>query len=52
MTLGMKCLGIPNTPHFHDITLIKDAYARKVKLTMYRNLSVDKHSRRKGWIRI
>ncbi|CAM9117818.1 unnamed protein product [Phaeothamnion confervicola] len=22
---GMKCLGIPNTKHFHDITLIQDA---------------------------
>ncbi|KAK9728721.1 Pre-mRNA-splicing factor sap61 [Basidiobolus ranarum] len=24
---GMRCLGIPNTRHFHDITLIEDAYA-------------------------
>lgn len=22
---GMRCLGIPNTKHFHDITLIQDA---------------------------
>jgi splicing factor 3A subunit 3 len=25
---GMRCLGIPNTKHFHDITLISDAKAR------------------------
>src|SRR6266542_2127141 len=24
---GMRCLGIPNTRHFHEITLIEDAYA-------------------------
>lgn len=24
---GMRCLGIPNTKHFHDITLIEDAIA-------------------------
>lgn len=24
---GMRCLGIPNTKHFHDITLIEDARA-------------------------
>ena len=23
----MRCLGIPNTKHFHDITLIEDAQA-------------------------
>lgn len=26
---GMRCLGIPNTRHFHEITKIEDAYARK-----------------------
>jgi len=26
---GMRCLGIPNTRHFHEITLIEDAYACK-----------------------
>ncbi len=29
---GMKCLGIPNTKHFHDITLIEDAIALHNKL--------------------
>ncbi|RUS18002.1 splicesome-associated protein, partial [Endogone sp. FLAS-F59071] len=24
---GMRCLGIPNTRHFHEITMIEDAYA-------------------------
>ena len=28
-TFGMKCLGIPNTKHFNDITNINDALARK-----------------------
>ncbi|KAI8927656.1 hypothetical protein BC831DRAFT_451732 [Entophlyctis helioformis] len=31
---GMKCLGIPNTKQFHDITLINDAYALAEKLKM------------------
>lgn len=33
---GMKCLGIPNTKHFHDITLIEDALAlhNKIKGTL------------------
>jgi splicing factor 3A subunit 3 len=26
---GMRCLGIPNTRQFHEITKIDDAYARK-----------------------
>jgi len=29
---GMRCLGIPNTRHFHEITLIEDAYALWDKL--------------------
>ncbi|KAJ3209916.1 hypothetical protein HDU67_005808 [Dinochytrium kinnereticum] len=29
---GMRCLGIPNTRHFHEITLIADAYALWEKL--------------------
>jgi len=29
---GMRCLGIPNTKHFHDITLIEDAVALHAKL--------------------
>ncbi|PKC73150.1 hypothetical protein RhiirA1_530621 [Rhizophagus irregularis] len=29
---GMRCLGIPNTRHFHEITLIEDAYALWEKL--------------------
>jgi splicing factor 3A subunit 3 len=28
---GMRCLGIPNTKHFHDITLIEDAINRKCR---------------------
>lgn len=28
---GMRCLGIPNTRHFQEITLIEDAYKRKCK---------------------
>jgi splicing factor 3A subunit 3 len=33
---GMRCLGIPNTKHFHDITLIEDALAlhNKIKHTL------------------
>ncbi|KAI9023289.1 hypothetical protein DFJ74DRAFT_668466 [Hyaloraphidium curvatum] len=27
---AMRALGIPNSRHFHDITLIEDAYARKL----------------------
>jgi splicing factor 3A subunit 3 len=27
---GMRCLGIPNTRQFHEITKIDDAYARKL----------------------
>ncbi|TMW57775.1 hypothetical protein Poli38472_014378 [Pythium oligandrum] len=29
---GMRCLGIPNTKHFHDITLMRDAIALYEKL--------------------
>jgi len=29
---GMQCLGIPNTKHFHGITLIEDAYTLWAKL--------------------
>ncbi|KAG5182382.1 hypothetical protein JKP88DRAFT_199316 [Tribonema minus] len=29
---GMRCLGIPNTKHFHDITLIQDAMDLYAKL--------------------
>jgi splicing factor 3A subunit 3 len=29
---GMRCLGIPNTKHFHDITLIEDAIALHNKI--------------------
>ena len=29
---GMSCLGIPNTKHFHGITLIEDAYTLWAKL--------------------
>jgi len=29
---GMRCLGIPNTKHFHDITLIEDARALYAKV--------------------
>jgi splicing factor 3A subunit 3 len=29
---GMRCLGIPNTKHFHDITLIEDAIALNNKI--------------------
>lgn len=30
---GMRCLGIPNTAHFANVTLIEDALARKSKST-------------------
>ena len=29
---GMRCLGIPNTKHFHDVTRIEDALALHEKL--------------------
>lgn len=29
---GMRCLGIPNTKHFHDITMIDDAVALYAKI--------------------
>ncbi|KAG0169118.1 hypothetical protein DFQ28_003927 [Apophysomyces sp. BC1034] len=29
---GMRCLGIPNTRHFHEITKIEDAYALNERL--------------------
>ena len=29
---GMRCLGVPNTKHFHDICLIEDAVALHAKL--------------------
>jgi splicing factor 3A subunit 3 len=28
----MRCLGVPNTKHFHDITLIEDALALYAKI--------------------
>ncbi len=28
----MKCLGIPNTTHYHDITAIQEVYALRDKL--------------------
>lgn len=33
---GMRCLGVPNTKHFHDITLIEDVLAlyNKIKGTI------------------
>lgn len=33
---GMRCLGVPNTKHFHDITLIEDVLAlhNKIKGTL------------------
>lgn len=47
---GMRCLGIPNTRHFHEITLIEDAYACKyilgldylhiVFLVLFRNMLI------------
>lgn len=35
---GMRCLGVPNTKHFHDITLIEDALAlySKIKDTLHK----------------
>jgi splicing factor 3A subunit 3 len=32
---GMRCLGVPNTKHFHDITLIEDV------LTLYEKIKAD-----------
>jgi hypothetical protein len=32
---GMRCLQIPNTKHFHDITLIQDAIACKSSICLY-----------------
>lgn len=29
---GMRCLGVPNTKHFHDITLIEDALSLYAKI--------------------
>lgn len=29
---GMRCLGVPNTKHFHDITLIEDVLALYAKI--------------------
>ena len=29
---GMRCLKIPNTKHFHDITIIEDAIALYAKI--------------------
>jgi splicing factor 3A subunit 3 len=31
----MRCLGVPNTKHFHDITLIEDV------LTLYEKIKAD-----------
>lgn len=39
---GMRCLGIPNTKHFHDITLIEDAMALHNKIRG--TITVDKPS--------
>jgi hypothetical protein len=38
--LGLRCLGIPNTPHFHGITKIKDAVALLKKLRQERQGAV------------
>ena len=32
LSYGMRCLGIPNNKHFHDITIIEDAIALNAKL--------------------
>ena len=32
---GMRCLGIPNTAHFANVTLIEDAVACTVHLFIY-----------------
>lgn len=32
---GMRCLGIPNTAHFANVTLIEDALARKSQQTYW-----------------
>lgn len=34
---GMRCLGIPNTAHFANVTQIEDALACKYKLIIIRN---------------
>jgi splicing factor 3A subunit 3 len=43
---GMRCLGIPNTKHFHDITLIEDAltlYSKIKHIVDAENFIHDKH---------
>lgn len=35
---GMRCLGIPNTAHFHNVTLINDALALWTKLQSVKNV--------------
>uniref|UniRef100_T1J1H1 Matrin-type domain-containing protein n=1 Tax=Strigamia maritima TaxID=126957 RepID=T1J1H1_STRMM len=35
---GMRCLGIPNTAHFANVTQIEDAVALWAKLRMYKDL--------------
>ena len=43
---GMRCLGVPNTKHFHDITLIEDVLAlyEKIKETLTSDqFVVEKH---------
>ena len=37
---GMRCLGIPNTKHFHDITLIEDALTLYSKIKGSVNITV------------
>ncbi len=37
---GMRCLGIPNTKHFHDITLMQDAIDRKTIDYIYLEIDV------------
>lgn len=34
---GMRCLGIPNTAHFANVTLIEDAVACTIELHYYYN---------------
>jgi len=36
----MRCLGIPNTRHFHEITLIEDAYTCKFKFWILHYISI------------
>ena len=36
---GMQCLGIPNTKHFHGITLIEDAYTLWAKLKVEHSIA-------------